>query len=165
MLKRIFHTLWLLSVALLFLVAVVLTAARLWVPALSEYRLEIERAASEVLKKDVSIGRLEATFRGLNPVLKLKHVVLADPAGIQDSLAIREVWITIDADQYLAEQQLRHEQIVADMEGIAAEREAWVNAFLERIQTRGFNYNCDALRQIGPDELPEQPARPFKVVY
>jgi hypothetical protein len=65
----------------------------------------------------------------------------------------------------VAEQEVRHAQIVADMESIAAEREAWVNGFLERIQTRGFNYNCDALRVIDADELPQQPARPFKVVY
>jgi hypothetical protein len=65
----------------------------------------------------------------------------------------------------LAEQQVRHQQIVADMEAIAAEREEWINGFLERIQTRGFNYNCDALRLIESDDLPQQPARPFKVVY
>jgi len=101
MLKRLFHTVWLLFVALLFLVAVVLMTARIWVPSLSQYRLEIENAASQVLQKQVSIGRLEATWRGLNPVLKLKNVILADPAGEQASLDIREVWITIDAWQYL----------------------------------------------------------------
>ena len=101
MLKRLFHTVWLLFVALLFLVAVVLMTARIWVPSLSQYRLEIENAASQVLQKQVSIGRLEASWRGLNPVLKLKNVILADPAGEQASLGIREVWITIDAWQYL----------------------------------------------------------------
>ncbi len=35
----------------------------------------------------------------------------------------------------------------------------------ERIQTRGFNYNCDQLRKILKDELPVKPDRPFKVVY
>jgi len=117
MLKRIFHTLWYLSVLLLLLVAVVLTAARVWVPSLSEYRLEIEAAVSEALDKDVSIGRLEATFRGLNPVLKLKNVELADPAGEQDTLAIREVWITIDAERYVLDQQL----LLAGVEIIGAD--------------------------------------------
>jgi uncharacterized protein (TIGR02099 family) len=97
----------LLFVALLFLVAAVLMTARLWVPSLSQYRLEIEGAASQVLQKQVSIGRLEATWRGLNPVLKLKKVTLADPAGEQASLDISEVWVTIDAGQYLRNQQLK----------------------------------------------------------
>jgi len=126
MLKRIFHTLWYLSVLLLLLVAVVLTAARVWVPSLSEYRLEIEAAVSEALDKDVSIGRLEATFRGLNPVLKLKNVELADPAGEQDTLAIREVWITIDAERYVLDQQL----LLAGVEIIGADvadsRPRWI---------------------------------------
>ncbi|MDP6415648.1 MAG: hypothetical protein QGG54_11590 [Gammaproteobacteria bacterium] len=68
-------------------------------------------------------------------------------------------------DENLAEQSLRHEDIVAAMEALAAEREGWVSAFLERIQTRGFNYNCDALRKIEADELPKKPDKPFKVVF
>ena len=107
MLKRLFHTVWLLCVALLFVTAVVLTTARIWVPSLSQYRIEIENAASQVLQKQVSIGRLEAGWRGLNPVLKLKNVVLSDPAGEQASLDIREVWVTIDARRYLEKQELK----------------------------------------------------------
>jgi len=107
MLKRFFHTLWLLFVALLLLTAVVLTTARLWVPSLSQYRIEIENAASQVLQKQVSIGRLEAGWRGLSLVLKLKDVVLADPAGEQASLDVREVWITVDVRQYLEKQELK----------------------------------------------------------
>jgi uncharacterized protein YhdP len=103
MLKRFFHTLWLLFVTVLFMAAVVLTTARLAIPSLSQYRLEIENAAGQLLHKQVSIGRLEGTWRGLNPVLKLKHVVLADPAGEQASLDIREVLITLDAGHYLSE--------------------------------------------------------------
>ena len=65
----------------------------------------------------------------------------------------------------LAEQQLRYRNIVRQMDRIAADREAWIAAFLERIQTRGFNYNCDALRAIAKQELPAKPDRPFKVVF
>jgi hypothetical protein len=68
-------------------------------------------------------------------------------------------------DENLAEQSRRHQEIIAAMEALAPEREGWVNGFLERIQTRGFNYNCDALRKIETDELPEKPEKPFKVVF
>jgi hypothetical protein len=65
----------------------------------------------------------------------------------------------------LEKQQARHAGIVADMEALSAQREEWIEQFLQRIQARGFNYNCDMLRTIPADEIPEQPDRPFKVVY
>ena len=68
-------------------------------------------------------------------------------------------------DRNLAEQKQRHADIVEDMEQLAARRDEWIEAFLERIQTRGFNYNCDELRKILKEELPVKPDRPFKVVY
>jgi uncharacterized protein (TIGR02099 family) len=146
MLKRFFHTLWYMFATLLFLVAVLLTAARLWVPLLSEYRLEIEAAASEVLKKDVSIGRLEATFRGLNPVLKLKNVELADPTGEQDSLAIREVWITIDAEHYAAEQQLQFAGIKIIGADVTLIRDADGSFYLDKF--RGDEEDDSSLDQL-----------------
>jgi len=149
MLRRIFHTLWYLLVALLLLVAVLLTAARLWVPSLSEYRLEIEAAASEALKKDVSIGRLEATFRGLNPVLKLKNVELADPTGEQGSVAIREVWITIDAQRYAAEQQLQFAGIDIIGADITLIRDAAGKFYLDKFRDDGEDdRSLDQLMQM-----------------
>jgi hypothetical protein len=68
-------------------------------------------------------------------------------------------------DNNLAQQQLRHAAIVDDMEQLTEQRDQWIEEFLQRIQTRGFNYNCDALRKILKDELPVKPERPFKVVY
>ena len=68
-------------------------------------------------------------------------------------------------DRNLAEQKLRHERIVDDMEKMSAKRDVFVDEFLVRIQERGFNYNCDALRKIPEDEIPVKPDRPFKVVF
>jgi uncharacterized protein (TIGR02099 family) len=147
MLKRLFHTVWLLSVALLFLVAVVLTTARIWVPSLSQYRLEIENAASQVLQKQVSIGRLEATWRGLNPVLKLKNVILADPAGEQASLDIREVWITIDAGQYLEKQELKLAGIDVIGTDLTLIRDADGQVYLDTF--RGDGGDTAALQDLG----------------
>ena len=107
MLKRTFLAIWLMSVTLLFLTAVVLTAARMWVPLLNDYRVEIENAVSQVLNRQVSIGGLDATWRGLGPVLKLKNVHIDLQDADQGSLEIREVWVTIDADHYLAEREVQ----------------------------------------------------------
>ena len=72
-----------------------------------------------------------------------------------------EQWI----EENLAEQKVRHEKIVEDMDAISAKREEWVDSFLERLQTRGFNFNCDSLQKIEKEELPKKPKRPFKVVF
>ncbi|MGI9309377.1 MAG: hypothetical protein ACR2P6_08945 [Gammaproteobacteria bacterium] len=68
-------------------------------------------------------------------------------------------------DKNVAVQKQRHASIVDDMEQLSAQRDEWIEQFLERLQTRGFNYNCDALRKITKDELPLKPERPFKVVF
>lgn len=68
-------------------------------------------------------------------------------------------------DDNAAEQERRHEKIVTDMEELSPQRDSWIEAFLERLQTRGFNYNCDFLRKIKKEELPKKPKRAFKVVF
>ena len=79
MLKHFFHIIWLLAVAGLLVFAVALTAARLYVPALADYRHDVEEAASAALGWDVSVSRMQATWRGLHPVLKLRNVILRQP--------------------------------------------------------------------------------------
>lgn len=77
--------------------------------------------------------------------------------------------LTSDEQQWIdnnaSEQEIRHEKIVADMEELSPQRNSWIDAFLDRLQTRGFNYNCDFLRKIKKEELPKKPKRPFKVVF
>ncbi len=65
----------------------------------------------------------------------------------------------------LSGQETRYAEIVAEMDRIAPDRDAWIDGFLERIQTRGFNYNCDLLQEIPDEEMPEKPNRPFKVNF
>ena len=48
---------------------------------------------------------------------------------------------------------------------IAPERDTWIAAFLERIQTRGFFTHADMKRKIKPEEIPVKPKRKFKVVF
>jgi uncharacterized protein (TIGR02099 family) len=117
MLKHAFHALWMLLLTLLVLIATVLTIARLWIPEVSAYRLEIEQAAGQALNKQVSIGRLQTGWRGFNPVIKLKDVELSDAAGSHETINVREIWMTVDTEQSLAHQQLE----VAGIDVIGAE--------------------------------------------
>jgi uncharacterized protein (TIGR02099 family) len=107
MLKRFFHITWLLAVTLLCLAAIVLTVVRLWIPVLGDYHRDIQTAAADALQKQVSIGRLEATWRGLSPVLKLKDVAIGGEAGMPQRPDIREIWISIDVVHFLKERELR----------------------------------------------------------
>ena len=68
-------------------------------------------------------------------------------------------------EENLARQKVRHQKIVNHMEALSEQRDRWVTQFLERLQTRGFNFNCDALRKIPKEEIPAKPDRPFKVVF
>lgn len=87
------------------------------------------------------------------------------PEKVQDQIPSvgdeQQAWI----DARAQEQRERHAQIVADMEAMSQQRDEWIEGFIERIQTMGFNYNCDAKRLIPEDEVPQRPDRPFKVVF
>jgi hypothetical protein len=73
-----------------------------------------------------------------------------------------EQWLKTEA----REQKARYKQIAQAMNvEIADERDQWVAAFLERIQTRGFNVHADNRRKVKPEEIPTKPKRKFKVVF
>ena len=66
----------------------------------------------------------------------------------------------------IAEQKVRFRRIERDMnETIAKQRDKWIDGFLERIQTRGYNVHFNMLRKIKPEEIPKRPKRKFKVVF
>jgi uncharacterized protein (TIGR02099 family) len=51
-------------------------------PAISDYRDDLERALGSALGQEVRIGRVEAHWRGLNPELLLDDLALLDAAGV-----------------------------------------------------------------------------------
>jgi hypothetical protein len=68
--------------------------------------------------------------------------------------------------QEIAEQQARFRRIEREMnDTVAKQRDGWIEAFLERIQTRGYNVHFNMLRKIKPEEIPKRPKRKFKVVF
>ena len=67
--------------------------------------------------------------------------------------------------QEIREQKSRYRKIVAEQDALAPKRERWIAAFLERIQTRGFNVHSSTLRKIPKEEIPRKPKRKFKVVF
>jgi hypothetical protein len=66
----------------------------------------------------------------------------------------------------IAEQKARYRKIEHEMNvTIAAQRDQWIEAFLQRIQARGYNVHFNLLRKIKPEEIPKRPKRKFKVVF
>ncbi len=66
----------------------------------------------------------------------------------------------------IAEQKARYRKIEHEMNvSIAAKRDRWIDDFLERIQSRGYNVHFNILRKIKPEEIPKRPKRKFKVVF
>lgn len=67
--------------------------------------------------------------------------------------------------QEIRDQKARYAKIVAEQDALAPKRDRWIDAFLARIQTRGFNVHSDTLRKIAKEEIPRKPKRKFKVVF
>ena len=136
---RLLHALWLLLVVLLVLTAATLAAARLLVPLLGEYRLEAERLASETLHRPVSIERMEASWRGFNPVLKFKGVSVVG-AGLQDGrLAIEQVWVGLDTLRSLFDRQIRVASIDVIGASVDVVRDRDGQLYIDRLQGKAGN--------------------------
>lgn len=73
-----------------------------------------------------------------------------------------QAWIDAEARDQLA----RYRRIAAEMAALAPVRERWLREFFERITgPRGFSVHAGTRRTIRPEELPERPARPWRVVW
>ena len=70
-------------------------------------------------------------------------------------------------DAEIADQRLRYEAIVAEMEAATPAREQAYAGFLDIVQRKGFNVTGDVRRVIPADEIPEKPDHPdaMRVVW
>lgn len=65
-----------------FAIGLTMLAARYWLlPRANEWRQQIEGIASDALQAPVRIGRIEASWRGLNPMLALSDVAITGQSG------------------------------------------------------------------------------------
>ncbi|MEZ5565266.1 MAG: hypothetical protein R3F24_06980 [Gammaproteobacteria bacterium] len=86
-----------------------------------------------------------------------KRVQEAKPARTKEAAA----WIK----ENVAEQKKRYAAIVKEQDGLASQREKWVEEFLRIIQTRGFNVTGDQRRVIKPEEIAKKPKGKHQVVF
>ena len=103
--RRIFRFAWWGLAIVIVSLAVALSAARLLLPGMSEYRVQIEAVAEKVLQRPVEIGALDAAWHGLSPVLKLKQVSISDTRFPGGRLSVDEVHVALDIVNSITQQQ------------------------------------------------------------
>jgi uncharacterized protein (TIGR02099 family) len=84
------------TAAVVVLLALGLSAARMVLPGMSGYRAQLAVLAENYLQRPVSIGSLNASWRGFSPVLALNDVVISDARLPDGKLAVQEVQVALD---------------------------------------------------------------------
>jgi uncharacterized protein (TIGR02099 family) len=107
MLKRALHICWWAAAAVLVTLALALSAVRLLLPTLPDYRAQIETIATDVVKRPVSVGSLDAAWHLFSPVLKLEQVVVRDPKLPGGALVVDEVEVALDLVDSLLQRRWR----------------------------------------------------------
>ncbi len=77
------------AVGIYLLICVVVLGLK-WVvfPHVSEYKPQLEQSLGQILGRPVSIGLLEASWRGLNPRVGVQHFRVGDPASEQGGVTV-----------------------------------------------------------------------------
>ena len=78
------------------LLAVLFSTARLMLPHAEDYRAELQERLSDYIGQPASIESLDAEWRGLEPSLVLKDVILRDPGGKSPVLQLRKIRVGVD---------------------------------------------------------------------
>jgi uncharacterized protein (TIGR02099 family) len=120
-------------VALYFVAAIGMLGLRFWVlPAVADYKPQIETAVSRALGKKVEIGEITAEWSGLRPRLELTGVKIFDARGAA-GLALQYVGVTVAWRSILAG-ELRFESVVLDRPSIVIRRDPQGTLFIAGLE-------------------------------
>lgn len=109
--RKLFAFLWAGTAVLVISLALLVSVARLMLPLLDEYRLELEQIASDQVGRPVKIGEISAGWQGLHPDLRFHDVRILTADGGDTWLAMREVRASLDLIASLRERRLETGQI------------------------------------------------------
>ncbi|MEQ6340070.1 MAG: TIGR02099 family protein [Gammaproteobacteria bacterium] len=87
---------WPLFAAVVMLLAVAFTLARLWLPEAGQYREDIQRWVSEYTGLPVAVGAIHVQWRGLSPRLALRDICLLEKQGVRPVMCFKEAQLSID---------------------------------------------------------------------
>jgi uncharacterized protein YhdP len=106
MLRRILQLLWFAFAALLILMAVTFSAARLLLPHMGDQRAQLENRLETLLQRPVRIERMDAAWRGFAPTLQLHQLRILDETGGEELLALEALWLRVDLFESLRQRTL-----------------------------------------------------------
>ena len=91
-----FAFLWAATAAVVITLALMVSIARLLLPLLDHYRIQIEQFASSQVGRPVLIGEVSAGWQGLHPDLRLRDVRILAEDGHSTWLSMNEVRASLD---------------------------------------------------------------------
>lgn len=106
MLRRILQLLWFAFAALLILMAVTFSAARLLLPHMGDQRAQLENRLEILLHRPVRIERMDAAWRGFAPTLQLHQLRILDETGSEERLTLEALWLRVDLFESLRQRTL-----------------------------------------------------------
>ncbi len=109
--RKLFAILWAGTAALVVGLALLVSVARLLLPLLDHYRLELQQFASAQVGRQVEIGEISAGWRGLHPDLRIRDVRVLTADGSQTWLSMREVRASVKVFDSLRRQRFETGQI------------------------------------------------------
>jgi len=131
-LKWLRRTGWTL-VALYFVAAIAMLGLRFWVlPAVADYKPQIEAAVSRALGERVEIGAITAEWFGFHPSLELTGVKIFDRRG-KEALALQYVGVTL-AWRSLVAGELRFRSIILDRPSLVVRRDPQGRLFVAGLE-------------------------------
>jgi uncharacterized protein (TIGR02099 family) len=95
-LRLLISSFWFTFAAALIVLAILLSAARLLLPSLGEYRGDVARWVGDILGQPVQIGELGASWHNWGPSVDLRKVTVLDAAGRQPVLQCAAARIDIN---------------------------------------------------------------------
>lgn len=104
-LRLVISGFWFSFVVIVIALALLLSAARILLPAVGEYRDEVARLAGELVGQPVRIGEIRAGWHGWGPSVKLRDVEVLDAAGQQAVLRCDAARIDMNVWRSLLERQ------------------------------------------------------------
>ncbi len=94
--RRMGRLLWWVSAAVIVSLALALSAARLLLPGMGEYRGQVVDLVERTIHRQVEIGAMDAAWYRFSPVLRLQQVVIHDKAFPDGQLDIGEIQVGLD---------------------------------------------------------------------
>lgn len=94
--RRVGRMLWWCGAAVIVGLAVALSAARLLLPGMGEYRGQVVDLVEGAIHRQVEIGAMDAAWYRFSPVLRLQQVVIHDEAFPDGQLDVGEIQVGLD---------------------------------------------------------------------